>query len=115
MKSLVFYELPKVMGNAPLSSSTSPQGAYFSWHPLSCSLARWSPRVSPPRENAPIFTVALPSILQRLTPCDDRAWSSFFSIVDDGVGLCDLLLGLGLAHLAQPKAHTIEHLGHRTG
>src|SRR5262245_40017706 len=94
-KSLVLYELPKVMCNAPLASSTIPHGTYCSWHPLSCSLARWSPRVSPPRENSPMFTVALPSILQRLTPCDALAWSSFFYIGEDGVGLFDLFLGLG--------------------
>src|SRR5215468_10382242 len=115
MKSLVLYELPKVMCNAPLSSSTIPHGTYFSWHPISWSLARWSPRVRPPRENSPIFTVALQSILQRLMPWAAIAWSSFFSIGEDGVGLFDLLLGLGLDHLAQPKAQAIEHLGHRTG
>src|SRR4029453_19261300 len=78
-------------------------------------LPRWPPRVSPPRKNSPMFTVALQSILQRLTPCEAMAWSSFFYIGEDGVGLFDLLLGLGLDDLAQPKAQAIEHLGHRTG
>src|SRR6266850_2791128 len=36
----------------------------------------------------------------------------FFDIVEDGVGLWKLLLGLGLDHLAQPKAQAIEHRGH---
>src|SRR5262245_25356900 len=115
MKSLVLYELPKVMANSPLPSSTIPQGTYFSWHPRSCSLARLSPRVSPPRENSPIFTVALQSILQRLTPSNDTACSSFFYIIEDGISLFDLLLGFGLHDLAQPKAQAIEHFGHGTG
>src|SRR4030095_13946050 len=62
-----------------------------------------------------MFTVALPSLLQRLTPCEALAWSSFFYMGEDGVGLFDLLLGLGLDDLAQPKAQALEHLGHRTG
>src|SRR6266436_1842272 len=74
MKSLVLYELPKVMCRAALSSSTIPHGIYFSSHPRSWSLAQLSPRVTPPREKSPIFTVALQSILQRLTPADARAW-----------------------------------------
>src|SRR5262244_4425268 len=115
MKSLVLEELPKVMVSSALSSSTIPQGTYFSLHPISCSLAWLSPRVRPPRENAPIFTVALQSILHRLTLPDDPACSSFFYIVEDRVGLFDLLLGFGLHHLAQPKAHPIQHLGHGTG
>src|SRR5262249_42817534 len=115
MKSLVLAELPKVMLSSALSSSTIPHGMYFSLHPISGSVGWLSPRVRPPRENSPIFTVALTSILQRLTPCADPACSSFFSIVEDGVGLCELLLGFGLDHLAQPKAHPIEYLGHRTG
>ena len=39
----------------------------------------------------------------------------FFYVVEDGVGLFDLLLGFGLHDLAQPKAHAIEHFGHGTG
>jgi len=54
-------------------------------------------------------------MLKRLTLPDATAWSSFFSIVEDRVGLFDLLLGLGLHHLAQPKAHPIQDLGHGTG
>src|SRR5262245_40368530 len=115
MQSRVLYELPKVMANSPLPSSTIPPGTYFSWHPRACSLARLSPRVRPPREHSPIFTVALQSILQRLTPSQDTAWSSFFYSVEDGIRLFDLLLGFGLHDLAQPKAQAIEHCGHGTG
>src|SRR6266478_3737094 len=115
MKSLVLYELPKVMLSSALSSSTIPQGIYFSSHPRSWSLARWSPRVTPPRENSPIFTVALQSILQRLTPSDAMAWASFFYILKDRISLFDLLLRLGFHHPAQAIAQTIEHLGHGTG
>src|SRR5712691_9959356 len=39
----------------------------------------------------------------------------FFYVVEDGVGLFDLLLGFGLHDLAQPKAHPIQDLGHGTG
>src|SRR5882724_8920614 len=39
----------------------------------------------------------------------------FFYVVEDGVGLFALLLGFGLHHLAQPKAHPIQDLGHGTG
>src|SRR5439155_9255098 len=60
-------------------------------------------------------TVALQSMLERLTLPDATAWSSFFYIVEDRVGLFDLLLGLGLHHLAQPKAHPIQDRGHGTG
>src|SRR6266446_7147176 len=115
MKSLVLYELPKVMCSAALSSSTIPHGIYFSSHPRSWSLAWLSPRVTPPRENSPIFTVALQSILQRLTPSDARAWASFFYILKDRISLFDLLLRLGFHHPAQAIAQAIEHLGHRTG
>ena len=38
-----------------------------------------------------------------------------FLSVEDRVGLFDLLLGLGLHHLAQPKAHPIQDLGPGTG
>jgi len=38
----------------------------------------------------------------------------FFDVVEDGVGLFDLLLGFGLDDLAQPKAHPIEDDGHGT-
>src|SRR6266568_7278876 len=62
-----------------------------------------------------MFTVALQSMLKRLTLPEATAWSSFFYIVEDHVGLFDLLLGLGLHHLAQPKAHPIQDLGHGTG
>src|SRR5712691_1224701 len=103
------------MVSSALSASTIPQGTYFSLHPLSCSLAWLSPRVRPPRENSPIFTVALQSILQRLTLPADPACSSFFYIVEDGIGLFDLLLRFGFHHLAQPKAHPIQHRGHGTG
>jgi hypothetical protein len=34
-------------------------------------------------------------------------------IVENRVGLFDLLLRLGLHDLAQPKAHPIQDLGHR--
>ena len=34
--------------NRALSSSTSPNGTYFSSQPISWSAARWSPRVFPP-------------------------------------------------------------------
>ena len=37
-----------------------------------------------------------------------------FNIVDNGVGLSNLLLRFGFDHFAQPKSHAIEHLGHRT-
>src|SRR5712691_2574632 len=79
MKSLVLYELPKVMANSP------------------------------------IFTVAFQSILQRWTPANDTACSSFFYIVEDGISLFALLLGCGLHDLAQPKAQAIEHVVHGTG
>src|SRR6266568_8472299 len=62
-----------------------------------------------------MFTVALQSMLKRLTLPDATAWSSFFYIVEDRVGLFDLLLGLGLHHLASPKAHPIQDRGHGTG
>src|SRR5712691_11428953 len=39
----------------------------------------------------------------------------FFYVVEDGVGLFDLLLGFGLHDLAQPKAHPMQDLGHGTG
>src|SRR5882672_2812171 len=60
-------------------------------------------------------TVALQSMLKRLTLPDATAWSSFFYMVEDRVGLFALLLGLGLPHLAQPKAHPIQDFGHGTG
>src|SRR5207302_10478433 len=60
-------------------------------------------------------TVALQSMLKRLTLPDATAWASFFYIVEDRVGLFDLLLGFGLHDLAQPKAHPIQDLGHGTG
>ena len=39
----------------------------------------------------------------------------FFDIVEDRIRLFDLLLRLGFHNLTQAIAHTIEHLGHRTG
>ena len=54
-------------------------------------------------------------MLKRLTLPEATAWSSFFYIVEDRGGLFALLLGLGLHHLAQPKAHPIQDLGHGTG
>ena len=39
----------------------------------------------------------------------------FFDIVEDRVGLFELLLGLRLDHLAHPKPHPIEDGGHGTG
>jgi hypothetical protein len=39
----------------------------------------------------------------------------FFNIVENGVGLSNLLLWFGFHHFAQPKSHAIEYLGHRTG
>ena len=56
----------------------------------------------------------LQSMLKRLTLPKATAWSSFY-IIEDRVGLFELLLGLGLDHLAQPKAHPIQDLGHGTG
>jgi hypothetical protein len=60
-------------------------------------------------------TVALPSILKRLTWPDASAWSSFFYIVEDRIGLFDLLVRFGFDHFASAKAQTVEHPGHRTG
>ena len=54
-------------------------------------------------------------MLKRLTLPAATAWSSFFYIVEDRVGLFDLRLGLGLHPLAQPKAHPMQDLGHGTG
>ena len=62
-----------------------------------------------------MFTVALQSMLKRLMLPKATAWSSFFYIIEDRVGLFELLLGLGLDHLAQPQAHPIQDLGHGTG
>ena len=78
MQSLGLYARPQVMGRAALSSSTIPHGISCSSQPRAWSRARLSPRVTPPRETSPIFTVALPAILQRLTPADARAWASVF-------------------------------------
>ena len=36
-------------------------------------------------------------------------------MVEDGVGLFELLLRFGFDPFTQPKAQAIEHLGHRTG
>src|SRR2546427_314568 len=80
MKSLVLKELPKVTDSCPVSSSTRPYGIYFSLHPRSWSLALLSPRVCPPRENAPIFTVALQSMLTRLTCSVASPAPSFFML-----------------------------------
>src|SRR6266853_1839591 len=44
-----------------------------------------------------------------------RDTTLFFNIVENRVGLFDLLLRLRLHDLAQPKAHPIEDLSHRTG
>jgi len=56
------------MNNSPVSSSTMPQGIYFSWMPMAWSLARWFPLVLPPREDSPKLTVALQARLMRLAP-----------------------------------------------
>jgi hypothetical protein len=45
-------------------------------------------------------TVALPSMLKRLTWPEVSASSSFFYIVEDGIGLFDLLLRFGFDHFA---------------
>jgi hypothetical protein len=60
-------------------------------------------------------TVALPSRLKRLTLPQATACSAFFYIIEDRGGLFALLLGRGLDHLAQPKAHPMQDLGHGTG
>jgi hypothetical protein len=39
----------------------------------------------------------------------------FFNIGKNSVGLGNLFLRFGFEYFAQPKAQTIEHLGHRTG
>lgn len=39
----------------------------------------------------------------------------FLNIIEDRVSLFQLLFGFGFDHLAQPKAHAIQHLGHGTG
>src|SRR6266571_6159641 len=39
----------------------------------------------------------------------------FFDVVEDGVGLFDLLLRLGFDHTPQAKAQAIQHGGHRRG
>ena len=67
MKSLVFAELPKAKYRSAVSSFTMPKGVYFSLHPMSWSLALLSPRVLPPRQYSPMFTVALQSMLKRMT------------------------------------------------
>ena len=54
-------------------------------------------------------------MLKRLTLPKATACSSFFYIIEDRVGLFALLLGLGLDHLAQPKAQPIQDRGHGTG
>jgi len=43
------------------------------------------------------------------------AWSSLFSLVEEGVGLFALLVGLGLDDLAPSKAQALAPLGHRPG
>jgi hypothetical protein len=45
-------------------------------------------------------TVALQAMLKRLTWPDVSASSAFFYIVEDGIGLFDLLLRFGFAHFA---------------
>src|SRR4030095_24928 len=62
-----------------------------------------------------MYTVALQSMLKRLTLPKATACSSFFYIIEDRFFLFELLLGLGFHHLAQPKAHPIQDLGHGTG
>jgi len=57
-----FIRNPKGDVQCPLSSSTIPLGYTFSSHPRSWSLAWLSPRVTPPREKSPIFTVALQNL-----------------------------------------------------
>ena len=53
-----------------------PNGVYFSRHPMSWSTAWLSPRVVPPREYSPMFTVALQSMLRRMTVAAfDPGWS----------------------------------------
>jgi hypothetical protein len=60
-------------------------------------------------------TVALQSMLKRLTWPDVRAAASFVSIVEDGIGLFALLLRFGFDHLAYATSQAVEHSGHRTG
>src|SRR5437868_9783507 len=59
---------------------------------------------------------------RRLFAADDPSASPYaanallpMSVVENRVGLFDLLLRLGLHDLAQPKARPIQDLGHRTG
>jgi len=107
MKSLVLAELPNVTYSWAVSSSRSPHGIECSVLPKSWSLALESPRGFPSRENAPSLTVALPSRLNRLLPgVSWLAWS-FFAIGNNGSGLGDLFLWLGLEDLAQARAHRV--------
>ena len=60
-----------------------------------------SPRVCPPRANAPSLTVALPSMLNRLTPgvASRLAWS-FFEIRKTRISFRDLFLRFGFEPFA---------------
>jgi hypothetical protein len=72
-------------------------------------------RHPPPRANSPIFTVAFPSIRQRLPPAEAMAWASFFSMLTDRRRLFERLWRLGLHHPAPAIAQALEPLGHGTG
>src|SRR5690242_6224499 len=101
MKSLVLAELPKVTESWAVASARIPHGTYCSVSPRSWSLALFAPRVFPPRENGPSLTVALQSMLNRLTPgVSWLAWSCL-EIGKNGIGFRNLLLGLGLEYFAQ--------------
>lgn len=107
MKSLVLAELPKVTESWAVSSSMIPHGIYCSVPPKSWSLALYSPRVCPPRENAPILTVALQSRLNRLRPGVSGPVWSFFYIGKDGVSFWNLFLRLRFEDFAQAIAHPL--------
>jgi hypothetical protein len=54
-------------------------------------------------------------MLTRLTWPDANAWSSFFYLGKDGIGLFDLLLWCGFAHFAYAKSQAVGHPGHCPG
>ena len=84
-----------------------PTRTIVSVPPKSGSLALYSPRVFPPRENGPSLTVALPSMLNRLTRgVSWLAWS-FFEIGKNRISLGDLFLRLRFEDFAQTIAHAV--------
>src|SRR5262245_45434564 len=54
-------------------------------------------------------------MLQRLTVPAASACASFFEVLEDGIGLSNLLLRFGFEDFAQTKAQPIENVGHGTG